>query len=147
MIRLSKITKQLCNLHNIVVDTFNKYHQRPLERASNTLETLKPKIEAQDENALKMAQQIKIYGVSGIKESYNPHTTLWYQWPTNPILNSAVESVKHETNELSCDGWALILGKLGFNGNIESPYAVFPLGQETNMDEAVKLAAETHCDC
>nr|WP_253308528.1 hypothetical protein [Rickettsia endosymbiont of Ceutorhynchus assimilis] len=85
--------KAICNLHSKVVDTFYGYHQRPLERATNVLETetFQSQIKAQDEKALKIANQIQTYGVSGLYELYNPHTTMWYQWPTNPALEKAVE--------------------------------------------------------
>lgn len=140
--------KAICNLHRKVVDTFNEYHQRPLERAIVALEALKDQIAAGNENALKIAKQIQTYGVSGLYELYNPHTTMWYQWPTNPALEKAVESVKPEVNDsFSCDGWALVIGKLGFNGNIESLDAVLPLGQNLTVDQARELAGETNLDC
>ncbi|WP_342169916.1 hypothetical protein [Rickettsia endosymbiont of Seladonia tumulorum] len=144
--KVKKDYEAICDLHNKVVDTFNEYHKHPLERASNTLETLKPKIEAQDENALKIAKQIEKYGVSGFKELYNPHTTIWYQWPTNLALNDAANSVKGEASDFSCDASALVLGELGFNGNIENPYAVFPLGQDFTIEQAIELAAKTNLD-
>lgn len=147
--------KIICGLHNKVVDTFNEYHQRPLERASNALETLKSQIEAQNDNALKTAKQIQIYGVSGVKELYNPHTTMWYQWPTNDVFECAAGSVEVNSS-FSCDAWALVIAKLGFNGNIEGEmigsdhshhlYAVFPLGQAFTVGEAMELAAKTDLD-
>jgi 2'-5' RNA ligase len=149
--------KAICNLHSKVVDTFYGYHQRPLERTTMTLEALKDQIAAGNENALKIAKQIQTYGVSGLYELYNPHTTLWYQWPTNSVLKDAVESAKHEVKSgFSCDGWALVIAKLGFNGNIEGevvgndlshhPYAVFPLGQDSTVDQAKELGAKTELD-
>jgi hypothetical protein len=146
--------KAICGLHNKVVDTFYEYHQRPLERATNTLETLKSQIEAQNDNALKI-EQIQTYGVSGVKELYNPHTTMWYQWPANDVLERAAGSVEVNSS-FSCDAWALVIAKLGFNGNIEGemigddpshhPYAVFPLGQAFTVGEAMELAAKTDLD-
>lgn len=65
-------------------------------------------------------------------------------WSTNPALNDAANAVKDEVDEFSCESSALVIAELGFNGNIEKLYAIFPLGQETNIDEAIKLAAETH---
>ncbi|XVN41318.1 MAG: hypothetical protein RCO49_01670 [Rickettsia endosymbiont of Argas persicus] len=138
--------EEICKLHNTVVDKFSSYHQRPLERASDDLETLKSKIEAQDENALKKAQQIGTYGVSGVKELYNPHTTLWYQRPTNPALNKAAETVKNEASGFPCDAYALIFGKLGYNGNIEELCTVFPFGENYNLEQGVELAAKTVLD-
>ncbi|MFY9589962.1 hypothetical protein [Rickettsia endosymbiont of Halotydeus destructor] len=139
--------KAICNLHSEIVDTFSGYHQRPFERASNTLEILEPQIKAENDNALKIANQIQTYGVSGLYELYNPHTTMWYQWPTNPALEEAAESVKHKVNDsFPCEGWALVIGKLGFNGNIKHLEAIFPLGQDTTVEQAMVLGATTDLD-
>ncbi|WP_341791131.1 hypothetical protein [Rickettsia endosymbiont of Gonocerus acuteangulatus] len=40
--------------------------------------------------------------------------TIWYQWPTNPALNDAANSVKGKVSDFSCDALALVLGELGF---------------------------------
>lgn len=128
--KVKKDYEVICDLHNKVVDTFNEYHKRPLERANNTLETLKPQIEAQDENALKIAQQIEKYGVSGVKELYNPHTTIWYQWPTDSALNDAANIVNDNFTGFSCEASALVLGELGYNENIEKICDIFSLGQK-----------------
>lgn len=149
--------EKIVDLHNKVVDTFSKYHQRPLERMNSRLEALKSQAEAKNENALKAIQQIETYGVSNLKESFIPHVTLWYQWPTNPAINEAAKTVeKNIKSSFSFDAWAIVFGKLGFNGNIVGeqinnsssfhPYAVFPLGKAFSLEEAKELAVKTNLD-
>lgn len=149
--------EKIVDFHKKIVDTFSVYHQRPLKRMNSLIEALKPQVEAKDENASKILQQIKTYGVSSVKELFTPHVTLWYQWPSNPAINDAAKNVEKEIEStFSFDAWALVFGKLGFNGNIVGekignsssfhPLAVFPLGKMYNIEQAKELAAKTDLD-
>jgi len=102
-------TEELALLHHKVVDIASPYHQLPLERSKDVYDSLSTPQKA----------QVDKYGVSGILDLYNPHTTLFYQYPPDTILNDITEILPAEII-MSYYPESLILGELGYNGNITS---------------------------
>ena len=102
-------SEYLGNLHRKVVEIANPYHKRPLERSADIYRNI-----AQDKRT-----QIDKYGVSGVLELYNPHMTLFYQYPANPELQKVAENISaHPKENMLCKADKIVIGELGYNGNI-----------------------------
>ena len=99
-------TELLYNAHAEVVRLASPYHKEPLKRCVDTLK----------EMTEQKQQQVAKYGVSGVLQLYSPHVTLFYQYPPSKYIDAAV-SATHEV-EASCVLESIILGELGYNGNI-----------------------------
>jgi len=103
-------TEYLQNLHTSVVNLASPYHKRPLARSSDIYKDMTGA----------QRKRVDNYGVSGILEAYNPHMTLFYQYPSNPKLPQAAMKIGNEfkINKI-CKASKIALGELGYNGNIE----------------------------
>lgn len=130
-------TDTIHNLHKAVVALASLYHQRPLERSSDPLvynDSLPPAKKA----------QIDKYGVTGIDSEegqfYNPHTTLFYEYPPYADLATVLDKVDlgNETEEFTFT--EIIIGKLGFNGNIVEVRDVIPLAPLADLTGQVDVA-------
>jgi len=103
-------TKYLQNLHISVVQLASPYHKRPLARSSDVYKDM----------TSGQREQVSRYGVSGVLELYNPHMTLFYQYPPNPELQEVVKKIENHFKEnIICKASKIVLGELGYNGNIE----------------------------
>lgn len=103
-------TEYLQELHKSIVQLASPYHKRPLKRAADIYNDL----------SVDKRKQIHSYGVSGVLELYNPHMTLFYQYPPNVKLQEAAKKIANKvTNNIVCKASKIVLGELGYNGNIE----------------------------
>lgn len=103
-------TEYLQHLHETVVQLASPYHKRPLSRS---IDIYKSMTDAQRE-------QVVQYGVSGILAMYNPHMTLFYQYPPSPTLQYAAAKMENNFKKnMVCKAYKLIIGELGYNGNIK----------------------------
>lgn len=103
-------TEYLKNLHTSVVQLASPYHKGPLARSKDVYKDL----------TSEQREQVDNYGVSGILAMYNPHMTLFYQYPPNIKLQQAAITIKdHFKNGMVCKASKIVLGELGYNGNIE----------------------------
>jgi len=103
-------TEYLQNLHVSVVHLASPYHKRPLARSADGYKDM----------TSDRRQQIDAYGVSGVLELYNPHMTLFYQYPPNSELQEVAKKIEtHFKKNMICKASKIVLGELGYNGNIE----------------------------
>ena len=100
-------TPELCDLHKSVVELASPYHQGHLQRCADIYDQI-----TDAQKAL-----VDEYGVSGILDAYKPHTTLFYQFPPDAELQNAATQVPSSI-PMSCKVESIILGELGYNGNI-----------------------------
>jgi hypothetical protein len=100
-------TPKLESLHKQVVEIASPYHQGRLPRSHDVYSDMN----------LFQQQQVDFYGVSGILDLYKPHTSLFYQYPPNIALQEAAKIVD-DVVPRSCDVESIILGELGYNGNM-----------------------------
>lgn len=118
-------TEALHALHKIIVEIASKYHKRPLKRASDIYAAL----------PIEKRAQVDAYGVSGVLEFYNPHTTLfYYEFDKNGLKGTselqAVSKKLKDMNgkaEITCDASVIVIGELGYNGNITKILYEIPL--------------------
>lgn len=118
-------TEPLGALHKTVVEIASKHHKRPLKRASDIYNTLPAEKRA----------QVDAYGVSGVLEFYNPHTTLfYYEFEKNGLKGDmALQAVSKKLTEMNgmaevtCDASVIVVGELGYNGNITKILYEIPL--------------------
>ena len=94
---------ELQALHEAVVRIASPYHKRPLKRSADIYDSLDSE----------KKHQVDEYGVSGILQYYNPHMTLFYQYPPSPTL----QNIKLDQVLRVCHAH-IAVGELGYNGNI-----------------------------
>ncbi|RYE06118.1 MAG: hypothetical protein EOP33_02665 [Rickettsiaceae bacterium] len=102
-------TDYLQKIHNHVVAIASPYHKRPLARSSDAY---------QDVTDVQR-RQIDDYGVGNVLEFYNPHMTLFYQYPPNAELREAIISIRPYCTLMVCKASKIVIGELGYNGNIK----------------------------
>ena len=103
-------TEYLQNLHISVVQLASPYHKRPLARSRDIYKNM----------TSNQREQVDNYGVSGILEMYNPHMTLFYQYPPRAELQQAAIKIENNFKEnLICKASKIVIGELGYNGNIK----------------------------
>lgn len=103
-------TIHLQNLHTSAVLLASPYHKRPLARSTDVYKDM----------TIDQREQVDSYGVSGILSSYNPHMTLYYQYPPNSELQqAALEMESNAKINMVCKASRIVLGELGYNGNVE----------------------------
>ena len=100
-------TPELDAVHAKVVEVASPYHKENLPRCAD--------IESYMTDAQKdlMAK----YGVTGLFESYKPHTTLFYHHPHDKALDVSATSLE-ESYDMGCFIKTVIFGELGYDGNI-----------------------------
>lgn len=104
-----KKTDILDVLHKKVVNIIGPYHLRPLNRVQDILDGIEKKIK----------KQIDMYGTFGLMDCYKPHMTLFYLYPPNKEIRKIPQIIEDERYEgVSCKSDQLIIGELGYNGNI-----------------------------
>jgi len=102
-------TEYLQKLHVSVVHLASPYHKRPLARSEDIYDNM----------TSSQREQVDSYGVSGILSLYNPHMTLFYQYPPSPELPQAATKLKDDFKKnMVCKASQVALGELGYNGNI-----------------------------
>lgn len=113
---------QLQKLHENVVGVLSPFHVRPLKRAKDIYDSLDSE----------RKHQVDIYGVSGVMHLYNPHMTLFYTYPPSEIIRKTIAHIKNSKYEnLNCSVEEIMVGKLGYNGNIIEPVYRIPLKAES----------------
>ena len=102
-------TEYLKELHKTIVQLASPYHKRPLDRSRDIYKDM----------TSVQREQVDNYGVSGLLELYNPHMTLFYQYPPRPELQQTAKEIGVNFKEnMVCKASKLILGELEYNGNI-----------------------------
>lgn len=99
----------LQQIHKHIVTIASPYHKRPLIRVSDVYKDM---TDAQ-------RKQVDKYGVSNVLEFYNPHMTLFYQYPSNSDLRKAAAEIQPYFKQMVCKAAKIVIGELGYNGNIE----------------------------
>lgn len=103
-------TEYLQKLHISVVQLASPYHKRPLARCKDIYKNV----------SSNQRQQVDHYGVSGILEMYNPHMTLFYQYPPKTELQQAAIKIENDFKKnMICKASKIVIGELGYNGNIK----------------------------
>ena len=105
-------------LHETVVKIASPYHMRILDRVQDIYSTL---------SAVRKNHADK-YGASSVMELYNPHMTLFYLYPPAIAIQKIpllLENTHYEN--LICKMDKIIIGKLGYNGNITEVIDIIPL--------------------
>jgi 2'-5' RNA ligase len=102
-------TEYLQNLHTSVVLLASPYHKRPLVRSTDIYKDM----------TSSQREQVDNYGVSGILTMYNPHMTLFYQYPPSFELQQTAIKIGNNFTNIVCKASKIALGELGYNGNIE----------------------------
>lgn len=99
--------QQLQELHTNVVSLATVYHKRPIQRA----------VDAYAESSPADRRQIDQYGINGLFEQYHPHMTLYYQYPPDHYIEKVAAMIAAPT-ETKCKIARMVIGELGYNGNI-----------------------------
>ena len=103
-------TEYLQELHKAIVQLASPYHKRPLDRSRDIYK---------DMTSIQQ-KQVDNYGVSGLLELYNPHMTLFYQYPPSSELQHAAKEIAVNFKEnMVCKASKIVVGELGYNGNIQ----------------------------
>ncbi|MCC8371966.1 MAG: hypothetical protein LN568_04410 [Rickettsia endosymbiont of Pseudomimeciton antennatum] len=103
-------TKYLQELHESIVHLASPFHKHPLARSKDVYKDM----------SNVQREQVDNYGVSGVLELYNPHMTLFYQYPPRFELQDTAKRVAASSKEnMVCKASKIIIGELGYNGNIE----------------------------
>ena len=103
-------TEYLQELHKTIVQLASPYHKRPLDRSRDVYKDMTGV----------QREQVDNYGVSGLLELYNPHMTLFYQYPPSSELQHAAKEIGVNFKEnMVCKASKIVLGELGYNGNIQ----------------------------
>ena len=103
-------TEYLQELHKAIVQLASPYHKRPLDRSRDIYK---------DMTSIQQ-KQVDNYGVSGLLELYNPHMTLFYQYPPSSELQHAAKEIGVNFKEnMVCKASKIVVGELGYNGNIQ----------------------------
>jgi 2'-5' RNA ligase len=111
-------TDTIQKLHEYIVYAISSYRQRPINRELNEYNTLS----AHDK------KQIDQYGISKVLEHYNPHLTLFYAPYADLTVPSVLPLIKNERYQnITCKVAKIIIGVLGYNGNITKIVASIPL--------------------
>ncbi|AVP87742.1 hypothetical protein phytr_8090 [Candidatus Phycorickettsia trachydisci] len=96
-------------LHRKVVNIASRYHLRPLNRVQDMLDGIEGEIK----------KQIDMYGTFGLMNFYKPHMTLFYLYPPSKSISKIPQIIEDGRYEgVSCKSDKLIIGELGYNGNI-----------------------------
>ncbi len=104
-------TAELQQLHEDVVKLASPYHKKMLTFVSDMYKTLLPEERAKADK----------YGFSRVLDLYNPHMNLFYTYPPDSRLQKASLNVAQLVpNETKCNASKIIIGPMGYNGNIIS---------------------------
>ncbi len=104
-------TDELQRLHEAAIKLASPYHKGMLQRASDMYSKL----------PAGRRKQIDEYGVGGVLKSYKPTITLFYQYPPVVKLKSIAKEAANNLpqKQLVCKVDKLVLGEIGYNGNME----------------------------
>jgi len=108
-----KKNNDLEKLHKNVVTLLNSYHHGIMSRYIDSYNSLNKK----------QQQQIEKYGMAGVLGEYNPHVTLFFFTKKNSnaeIIGRQISIAKINQGFQGVDASQLVIGELGYNGNIEN---------------------------
>lgn len=118
-----KNNQDLQKLHETIVNSVNSYHTRPLNRAWDVFRSYDDKEK----------EEVKKYGLTGVMENYKPHLTVFYAYPVNKDLQKMPEIIKNKmptlsgsNQEMICQAKEIVIGKLGYNGNMIATVDTIP---------------------